>query len=137
MSLRLNKYRRVSKANDSCALLSPVSIESPISSTGNSTSALQTATDTGSLPRSRQQQYERTRQKNREAASKCREKTKRNVEDLRKHERELSCQKQALAALAAELKEEVLALKHEILLHGNCECEHIQKYLSTAAKQIA
>ncbi|KAK9776951.1 hypothetical protein SCAR479_06352 [Seiridium cardinale] len=85
----------------------------------------------------RQQQHERTRQKNRLAASKCRENTKKNANDLRDREVELSIEKQALTACAAELKDEVLALKHEIFKHANCDCHYIQKYLITAASQMA
>ncbi|KAK9421666.1 hypothetical protein SUNI508_05596 [Seiridium unicorne] len=84
----------------------------------------------------RQQQHERTRQKNRLAASKCREKTKKNADDLRDRELELSIEKQTLTACAAELKDEVLALKHEIFRHANCDCHYIQKYLITAASQM-
>ncbi|KAK6069999.1 Cyclic AMP-responsive element-binding protein 5 [Seiridium cupressi] len=85
----------------------------------------------------RQQQHERTRQKNRLAASRCREKTKKNADDLRDRELELSIEKQTLTTCAAELTDEVLALKHEIFRHANCDCHYIQKYLTTAASQIA
>lgn len=125
---RASRFSDASEVSRASTILSPVSVQSSVSSPRTTISA---------PARTRQQQYERTRQKNREAASKCREKTKNNVDDLRARERELSCQKQVLTAIAGELKNEVLALKHEILLHGNCECEYIQKYLESAAKQIA
>lgn len=80
--------------------------------------------------------HERNREKNRLAASKCREKSKKYVDELRDKERELAAQRASLSAHAAVLKEEVLYLKNEVLRHGDCNCDFIQKYLATAARQI-
>ncbi|KAK7969594.1 bZIP transcription factor [Apiospora saccharicola] len=84
----------------------------------------------------RGQRHERNREKNRLAASKCREKSKKYVDELRERERELAAQRASLSQHAASLREEVLWLKNEILRHGDCNCEFIQNYLATAARQI-
>ncbi|KAK6198246.1 hypothetical protein LQW54_010460 [Pestalotiopsis sp. IQ-011] len=89
-----------------------------------------------SSPRQRVSQYERNRRKNRAAAARCREKTKSYTDELRSRERDLSSQKEFLTACVASLRNEVLALKHEIFKHSDCNCDHIQKYLTAAAQQI-
>ncbi|KAF2997780.1 hypothetical protein E8E14_002633 [Neopestalotiopsis sp. 37M] len=83
------------------------------------------------------QQHERSRQKNRAAAARCREKTRHYADQLRGRERDLSSQKAVLTACVADLRDEVLALKNEILRHSGCDCDHIQKYLTAAANSIA
>ncbi|KAK8089724.1 hypothetical protein PG997_004685 [Apiospora hydei] len=98
--------------------------------TGSSISVLEVTTA------ARGQRHERNREKNRLAASKCREKSKKYVDELRERERELAAQRASLSQHAASLREEVLWLKNEILRHGDCNCEFIQNYLATAARQI-
>ncbi|KAH0420197.1 transcription factor atf21 [Colletotrichum camelliae] len=77
------------------------------------------------------------RVKNRAAAKRCREKTKQYEEDLAVKEREMTQERMYLDACVTALKNEVLALKNEILQHGNCDCELIQRYLSKAAGGIS
>ncbi|KAK7952089.1 bZIP transcription factor [Apiospora aurea] len=98
--------------------------------TGSSISVLEVTTA------AQGQRHERNREKNRLAASKCREKSKKYVDELRERERELAAQRASLSQHAASLREEVLWLKNEILRHGDCNCEFIQNYLATAARQI-
>ncbi|KAK7747863.1 hypothetical protein SLS53_001113 [Cytospora paraplurivora] len=76
------------------------------------------------------------RARNRRAATKCRAKAKAAVAELEATEREMESKHQQLSAQAARLQDEVLALKNELLLHGNCDCEPIQQYLTNAAKNI-
>ncbi|ORY66393.1 uncharacterized protein BCR38DRAFT_340104, partial [Pseudomassariella vexata] len=76
------------------------------------------------------------REKNRLAASRCREKSKKHIDDLREWERELTAQRSSLAAHAAILREEVLQLKNEIIRHGDCDCDFIQNYLASAARNM-
>lgn len=82
-------------------------------------------------------QYERNRQKNRAATARCREKTQQYTQELREQERDLLSKKQSLKACIADLQDEVLALKTEILQHSHCDCDHIQRYLRAAASQVA
>jgi hypothetical protein len=131
-----NKVRRVSEVSDVSSVLSPGSVCSPMSDQGLVSMSHSNGVATQSVSH-RQQQHQRNRQKNRLAAAKCRERTKNHTDDLRRRERELSAKKRFLTACAAELKGEVLALKHEILKHGDCDCEYIKKYISAAAGQIA
>lgn len=78
----------------------------------------------------------RSRERNRLAASRCREKSKQYMTELRWKEREQAQRKEMLASHVCALKEEVLALKTEILKHAYCDCDHIQNYLASAARQL-
>lgn len=82
------------------------------------------------VPRSSQ------RQRNRRAATKCREKTKAAMIQLEATEKAASMEHMELSKTVADLRGEVLALKNQLLLHGNCECDVIQKYLRNAARNI-
>ncbi|CAI0653094.1 unnamed protein product [Colletotrichum noveboracense] len=77
------------------------------------------------------------RVKNREAAKRCRAKTKQYEEDLAVKEREMTQERMYLDACVTALKNEVLALKNEILQHGDCDCELIQGYIAKAAGGIS
>ncbi|KAK7928569.1 hypothetical protein PG985_005567 [Apiospora marii] len=85
----------------------------------------------------RGKRYERNREKNRLAASKCRDKSKKYIDELREREQELASQRASLLQHAARLREEVLWLKNEVLRHGDCHCELIQSYLAAAVRHIA
>lgn len=76
------------------------------------------------------------RLRNRVAATKCRAKSRLAVAALEATERAVNSQHTELSATARGLREEVLALKNEVLAHGNCECPHIQQYLANAARNI-
>lgn len=76
------------------------------------------------------------RQRNRVAATKCRAKSKVAIAELEATERAMSSQNMELSSTVMHLREEVLALKNQLLLHGNCDCEHIQQYLTNAARNI-
>lgn len=67
--------------------------------------------------------------RNREAASKCRQKKKQWTSNLEERARELSFEKQMLTTQAAMLKNELLMLKCKCLEHSNCDCEGIRDYL--------
>lgn len=111
-------------------------MESPSYHSSSSSSYTGAIRSPSSPPRQRMSQYERNRRKNRAAAARCREKTKSYTDELRSRERELASQKEFLTACVAGLRDEVLALKHEIFKHSDCNCDHIQKYLTSAAQQI-
>lgn len=76
------------------------------------------------------------RQRNRRAAIKCREKTKAATAQLEATERAVSLEHMELSKTVADLRGEVLALKNQLLLHGNCNCDAIQQYLRNAARSI-
>ncbi|OTB04570.1 hypothetical protein M426DRAFT_11459 [Hypoxylon sp. CI-4A] len=76
-------------------------------------------------------------EKNRVAATKCRQKKKRETSKLQERERQLTAQRNGLKSMVDALRMEVLCLRHEILKHGMCECPVIQKYIAESARQIA
>jgi hypothetical protein len=76
------------------------------------------------------------RQRNRLAATKCRAKSRAAVAELEATERGMRFQHMELSDTATKLKNEVLALKNEVLRHGNCDCDHIKEYLTNAARVI-
>jgi hypothetical protein len=82
------------------------------------------------------QKGQQSRAKNRVAASKFRQKSKKYIHDLKIRERGLANDRRKLMADVATLTDQVLELKHEILRHGNCKCEIIQRYLVSAAQNI-
>ncbi|KAI1417868.1 hypothetical protein F5Y13DRAFT_149938 [Hypoxylon sp. FL1857] len=76
-------------------------------------------------------------EKNRVAASKCREKKKRETANLQVRERALAAERDALKSMADALRMQVLGLKNEVLRHGMCDCSVIQQYIVETARQIA
>ena len=85
-----------------------------------------TSTDTGEK---RSQFLER----NRVAASKCRQKKKEWTSNLETRARELQGNKNSMALLVASLREELLYLKGEALKHTTCDCTQIRNYLARQA----
>lgn len=76
------------------------------------------------------------RERNRTAATKCRAKTKVVEARLEATERTMWEENIQLSAQAAELRGQVLALKNELLRHGYCDCELIQRYIRSEATKI-
>lgn len=77
------------------------------------------------------------RARNRVAANKFRKKSKAAVAELEAVERGLSAQHEHLSLMVRDLREEVLGLKNELLLHGNCDCPVIHRYLSNTASRLS
>ncbi|KAH8196429.1 hypothetical protein TruAng_009416 [Truncatella angustata] len=77
-----------------------------------------------------------SREKNRIAASKCRRKKKVEEQQLEERRRMLQVQHAILQDSAAQLRNEVLHLKNEILKHGTCDYPPIQNYIKQAASQL-
>ncbi|ROW06771.1 hypothetical protein VMCG_04142 [Cytospora schulzeri] len=76
------------------------------------------------------------RARNRTAATKCRAKAKAAATELETMERETESKHRKLSAQASSLQNEVLELKNEVLMHGNCDSDVIQQYLSNAARRV-
>jgi hypothetical protein len=74
--------------------------------------------------------------RNREAASKCRQKKKEWTQDLEQKARDLSAQKQMLTTYMAVLKNELLMLKCKCLEHSDCGCEAIRDYLKNTVNTM-
>jgi hypothetical protein len=75
--------------------------------------------------------------RNRQAATKCRLKTKAAITRLEEEEQTASERHAALAELAGSLKDEVYMLRNQLLLHTNCQCTLIRQYLENTAKALA
>ncbi|KAJ2663198.1 hypothetical protein IWW48_001519 [Coemansia sp. RSA 1200] len=68
-------------------------------------------------------------ERNRIAASKCRQKKKMWVQELERRAEDATMQNRSLHIAVAQLKEEVLILKNQLLTHHNCGCTTVQQYL--------
>ncbi|KAG6357807.1 hypothetical protein INS49_013686 [Diaporthe citri] len=76
------------------------------------------------------------RARNREAANRCRAKSKVAVAELEATERAMGAEHQALTQTARSLRDEVLQLKNQLLMHGNCDDGLIQQYLANSARMV-
>jgi hypothetical protein len=75
-------------------------------------------------------------EKNRIAASKCRQKRKTWESELDARVKELSARRACLGHCVTALREEVIALKNELLSHVDCGCTAIHDYLTQSATDI-
>ncbi|KAJ3031508.1 hypothetical protein HDV00_008259 [Rhizophlyctis rosea] len=73
-------------------------------------------------------------ERNRLAASKCRQKKKAWMQELERRSSEISAKNRHLQMVVHGLKEEILVLKNQLLLHRNCECNVIQQYISSSSQ---
>ncbi|KAJ2428827.1 hypothetical protein GGF41_001282 [Coemansia sp. RSA 2531] len=78
-----------------------------------------------------QQRRRRFLERNRVAASKCRQKKKIWIQDLERRAEDATMQNRSLHIAVAQLKEEVLILKNQLLAHRNCGCSAVQQFLSS------
>jgi len=76
-------------------------------------------------------------ERNRVAASKCRQKKKEWTAGLERRARGLQASNAHLQLLAAGLCDEVLFLKGEMLRHTDCACAHVREYLAREAEHLA
>ncbi|KAJ2554714.1 hypothetical protein EV175_002502 [Coemansia sp. RSA 1933] len=77
-------------------------------------------------------EHERRRkflERNRIAASKCRQKKKMWVQELERRAEDATMQNRSLHIAVAQLKEEVLILKNQLLAHHSCGCNAVQQYI--------
>ena len=76
-------------------------------------------------------------ERNRVAASKCRQKKKEWTSSLEARARELQNTKNQFALVVSSLKDEILFLKGEMLKHNGCQCARISEYLDNEATNLA
>ena len=79
---------------------------------------------------------ERFLERNRLAASKCRQKKKENTQQLELRYKEQSDKKELLVTEIARLRSEILGLKNEVLRHAQCGDEPIKLHLAQMVKKI-
>ena len=75
------------------------------------------------------------RARNKSAATRYRAKTQAALAQMQEHERAVNTQCRALLACVTQLRDEVVELKNEVLLHANCDCPLIQGYLAEVAQR--
>jgi hypothetical protein len=75
-------------------------------------------------------------ERNRVAASKCRQKKKAWTNDLEERARELTSQRHMLTTHVAMLRNELLELKCKCLEHTSCDCEQIREYLKNTVAAL-
>lgn len=76
-------------------------------------------------------------ERNRVAASKCRQKKKEWTTNLEQRARELQNSKNHLSMVVGSLREEMLYLKGEVLKHNNCNCSSMREYLNREVLSIS
>jgi uncharacterized small protein (DUF1192 family) len=76
-------------------------------------------------------------ERNRVAASKCRQKKKQWMQELESEARAAQNSSKILKNSVAVLREELIRLKNELLKHDSCDCSPIRQYLSHSAAKIA
>ncbi len=76
-------------------------------------------------------------ERNRIAASKCRQKKKEWTQNLEDRARELQKNNNQLRMVVDSCRQEVLFLKGELLKHSQCECESIQAFIKSGANNFA
>ncbi|EDU41432.1 bzip transcription factor [Pyrenophora tritici-repentis] len=75
-------------------------------------------------------------EKNRVAAHKCRQRKKEYINSLEDRAREFSSKNKMLKENVAVLREEVLSLKNEVLLHAGCGFWAVDEYLARCAGNL-
>ena len=76
-------------------------------------------------------------ERNRVAASKCRQKKKEWTQNLENRARELQKNNTQLRMVVDSCRQEILFLKGELLKHGQCECESIQTFIKSGTNNVA
>ena len=75
-------------------------------------------------------------ERNRVAASKCRQKKKEWTQNLETRARQLQKDNNQLRLVVESCREEILFLKGELLKHSQCECESIQTFIKSGANDF-
>lgn len=75
-------------------------------------------------------------ERNRVAASKCRQKKKEWTQNLENRARDLQKNNNSLRMMVDSLRQEILFLKGEMLKHNSCGCEHIQEFVKSGSNNF-
>ena len=87
-------------------------------------------------PGAKEERRRRFLERNRVAASKCRQKKKEWMQNLEETARAAQNNSKYLHAAVAQLKDELLLLKQELLKHHGCDCTKIRTYLMQEAEKV-
>ncbi|OZJ05142.1 hypothetical protein BZG36_01390 [Bifiguratus adelaidae] len=73
-------------------------------------------------------------ERNRQAASKCRQKKKAWTQQLESRSEEMAHQNKNLHNLVSNLKEQLMQLKNHLLAHRDCGCDLVRQYVGTSGQ---
>ena len=76
-------------------------------------------------------------ERNRVAASKCRQKKKEWTQNLENRARDLQKNNNSLRMIVNSLRQEILFLKEEMHKHNSCGCEHIQEFMKSGSNNFS
>lgn len=100
------------------------------------TAAASLSPDLDELPHQERAKRAKFLERNRLAASKCRQKKKEHTQQLEFRYKEQSEKKERLVGEIARLRSEILSLKNEVLKHAQCGDEPIKLHLAQMVKKI-
>ncbi|KAF3384355.1 Transcription factor atf21 [Penicillium rolfsii] len=100
------------------------------------TAAASLSPDLDDCPREDRAKRAKFLERNRLAASKCRQKKKEHTQQLEFRYKEQSEKKELLVGEIARLRSEILGLKNEVLKHAQCGDEPIKLHLAQMVKKI-
>lgn len=100
------------------------------------TAAASLSPDLDDCPRESNTKRAKFLERNRLAASKCRQKKKEHTQQLECRYKEQSEKKELLVGEIARLRSEILSLKNEVLKHAQCGDEPIKLHLAQMVKKI-
>lgn len=80
---------------------------------------------------------ERFLERNRQAASRCRQKRKEHMQQLESRFKEQSEKHQRLQSESRFLRLEILSLKNEMLKHADCTDNHVSEYLQQMVERVS
>ncbi|KAI9029785.1 hypothetical protein CLU79DRAFT_716410 [Phycomyces nitens] len=83
-----------------------------------------------------EEQRKKFLERNRVAAFKCRQKKKKWMQNLETHAEQVTNQNKELQTIVAQLREESIFLRNQLLAHGNCDCPAVQSYLRQSSAQL-
>ncbi|KAJ9419934.1 hypothetical protein FOXG_22219 [Fusarium oxysporum f. sp. lycopersici 4287] len=83
--------------------------------------------------RAKNDRYMKALERYRQAAAKCRARKQDEQDALTAQVEELQDRHQQLSSCCNDLKEKVFQLKSQLLMHGDCECALIQRYVASEA----
>ena len=121
------KRKRKSTSNDSTGQSPPKRIRKYASRTSN---------NTDEPPKVEDVKRSKFLERNRVAASKCRQKKKEWTQNLENRARELQKDNNQLRMVVESCRQEIIFLKGELLKHSQCECEPIQTFLKSGANNF-
>ncbi|KAI9247960.1 hypothetical protein BDA99DRAFT_609124 [Phascolomyces articulosus] len=83
------------------------------------------------------EQRKKLLERNRVAASKCRQKKKKWMQDLEIRSEQVISRNEELKVLLSKLREESMFLRNQLLTHSDCNCTMVQAYLRRSSARLS